>query len=123
MDGRHLVGGAQVAGPRHRHLVTVLPEWVRAVRGKQRELGTERVVIVVEDTRVNRRAIQAAGAELRRSFPLAARTLFAALAAGQDPGSDALVLLRRTPVAPQATNFAPTARHTSAVAPPATRAG
>lgn len=96
---------------------------VRAVRGKQRDLGTERVVIVVEDTRVNRRAIQAAGAELRRSFPLAARKLFAALAAGQDPGADALVLLRRTPVASQATNSTRGALPASAIAAPATGAG
>ena len=70
---------------------------IRAARQKQRDLGADRLLILVDDTRVNRRAVVAIGAELRRSFPVAARSLLASLAAGTDPGGDALLLLRRNP--------------------------
>ena len=68
----------------------------RSARMKQRDLGAERLVILVDDTRANRRAIAPVLPELRRSFPVSARKLMAALAAGKDPGGDAIVLMRRT---------------------------
>jgi transcriptional regulator with XRE-family HTH domain len=68
---------------------------VRAARLKQRDLGADRLVILVDDTRANRTAVAAALPELRRSFTVPARAMLAALAAAQDPGGDGLVLLRR----------------------------
>jgi transcriptional regulator with XRE-family HTH domain len=71
----------------------------RSAREKQRDLGADRLLIVVEATRANRRAIAAAGHELRHSFPISARSMLASLAAGLDPGGDGILLLPRTPVA------------------------
>ena len=77
---------------------------VRAARAKQRDLGVDRLLILVEATRANRRAMEGIGEELRHSFPVPPRRLLAALAAGIDPGGDAIVLLRRVRVAPHGTN-------------------
>jgi len=68
---------------------------IRAARVKQRDLGAERLIVLVEDTRVNRRAVSAVAPELVRSFPIPPRALLGALAAGRDPGGDALILMRR----------------------------
>ncbi len=76
---------------------------VRAARAKQRDLGATRLLILLEDTRANRRALAEMGKEVRRSFPVPARTLLAALAAGVDPGGDGILLLRRPRVAPDET--------------------
>ena len=76
----------------------------RSARAKQRDLGADRLLIVVEATRTNRRAVAALGPELRRSFPIGPRAMLAALAAGLDPGGDGVLLLPRTPlVAPRDT--------------------
>lgn len=94
----------------------------RAARVKQRDLGAERLVLLLEDTRTNRAALAAAGLEPRRSFPVAQRAMLASLAAGRDPGGDGIVVLRRlkgagatTQVAPRATNVEGTGAHTSPV--------
>lgn len=83
----------------------------RSAREKQRDLGADRLLIVVEHTRTNRRAFAAVETELLRSFPVPPRAMLAALAAGRDPGGDGIVFLRRTSatapsrkVAPGATN-------------------
>jgi transcriptional regulator with XRE-family HTH domain len=79
----------------------------RAARLKQRDLGADLLLLLVEDTLTNRRAIRAADEELRRSFPVSSRTMLERLGAGMDPGGDGIVLLRRArsaaPVAPSAT--------------------
>jgi len=64
----------------------------RSIAGKQRDLGIDRVILLVADTRHNREVINRVG-ELRRRFPLATRTCVLALARGRDPGGDALVIL------------------------------
>jgi transcriptional regulator with XRE-family HTH domain len=68
---------------------------VRAARLKQRDVGAERLLLLVEDTLTNRRAIRAAGEELRRSFPVSSRKILEHIAAGVDPDGDGIVLLRR----------------------------
>ena len=80
---------------------------VRPARAKQAELQADRLILLLEDTLVNRWAVAAAGAELRRSFPIPQRAMLRALAAGIDPGGDGIVMLRRLPSPP---NDAPVAR-------------
>jgi len=83
---------------------------IRAARAKQRDLGADRLLLLIEDTHTNRTAVLAAMPAVRPSFAVPARAMLAALAGGRDPGGDGLVLLRRsrgTPVvAPRATNRA-----------------
>ena len=64
----------------------------RGIAGKQRDLGTPRVILLVADTRHNRLVI-ARTPELRRRFPIGTRACLAALSAGRDPGGDSLVVL------------------------------
>lgn len=64
----------------------------RSLRAKQRDLGTTRAILLVADTRHNRRVI-AAIPELERQFPVGTRTCLAALKVGRDPGADCLVIL------------------------------
>jgi len=66
---------------------------VRAARRKQRDLGAERLILVIGGTTANRRALTDAGAVLRDAFELDTRTTLQALAAGIDPGADGIVLL------------------------------
>ena len=79
----------------------------RAARAKQRDLGADRLLLLLEGTRTNRRALAAAGLEPRRSFPIPQRAMLAALAAGRDPGGDGIVLLRRLSGAGAATPATP----------------
>lgn len=67
----------------------------RAARTKQRDLGADRLILLIEDTRANRRALVAMGDDVRRSLSISQRAAMAALAAGRDPGGDAIILLRR----------------------------
>jgi len=71
---------------------------IRAARLKQRDLGADRLLILVDDTRANRSAVSAVLPELRQTFTVPARPMLAALAAGRDPGGDGLLLLRRRPI-------------------------
>ena len=89
----------------------------RSARLKQRDLGAERLLLLLEDTRPNRRAIAAAKDEVARSFPLGSRAMLAALATGLDPGGDGVLFLRRTgAVARGATNAAGSSVASSRVA-------
>ena len=73
----------------------------RAAGLKRRDLGAERLVILLLDTTTNRTALRAVSASVRASFPLQTRAVLAALGAGQDPGADGVVLLRtRSPRSP-----------------------
>ena len=67
-------------------------ETERKLRAKQRDLGTTRAILLVADTRHNRRVI-AAVPDLQRQFPVGTRSCLAALKAGRDPGADGLVIL------------------------------
>ncbi len=60
---------------------------------KARDLGVGRVVVVVNVTEANRRALGAAVDVLAVSFPLGTRATLAALSAGRDPAANGLVLL------------------------------
>lgn len=66
---------------------------VRSAHLKRRDLGVDRLVLLVSDTNANRAVIRAAGPILRESFPIGTRQAIGAMAAGEDPGGDALIIL------------------------------
>jgi transcriptional regulator with XRE-family HTH domain len=96
---------------------------VRAARSKQRDLGADRLLILVEDTNANRRAVAASLPALRPSFPVPARAFIAALAAGVDPGGDGIVLLRRAPSARSRVSSGETKEERRAVRPSSVSSG
>jgi transcriptional regulator with XRE-family HTH domain len=65
----------------------------RRIELKRRDAAVDRVLLVVADTRANRAAIAAAAGVLSAAYPVSARTTLVALAAGRDPGGDALLVL------------------------------
>ena len=64
----------------------------RRLRSKQRDLGLLRAILLVADTRHNRRVIDQVPA-LRHGFQIDTRRCMAALSRGEDPGGDCLVIL------------------------------
>jgi transcriptional regulator with XRE-family HTH domain len=66
---------------------------IRSVQIKARDLEATRLVIVVAGTHANRRAVAGAAATLVGSFELNSARVLADLAAGRDPGRDALIVL------------------------------
>ena len=64
----------------------------RRISAKARDLGSDRAVLLLADTRHNRTVVREV-AGIRARFPIDARTWFRAIAAGVDPGGDALVIL------------------------------
>lgn len=65
----------------------------RRLELKRRDGTVDRVLLVVADTRTNRAAMEAAADLLSAAYPVAPRAALAALAAGRDPGGDALIVL------------------------------
>jgi transcriptional regulator with XRE-family HTH domain len=77
-------------------LWTRLADWQaqsRAALLKQRDLGADRLVVVLRGSRANRSALGQAGAVAPESFPTGTRSCLEALAAGRDPGGNAIVLI------------------------------
>jgi transcriptional regulator with XRE-family HTH domain len=66
---------------------------LRAVQLKRRDLQAQRLILLVSATSTNRAAIRAAGPMLREALPLQTWGALRALAAGRDPGGDALIVL------------------------------
>lgn len=66
---------------------------IRAAQLKQRDIGADRLVIVVAGSHANRVAVAAARPTLLATFDTDTRRVLAALAAGADPGRDAVVVL------------------------------
>jgi hypothetical protein len=64
----------------------------RRVTAKARDLGMDRVILLVLDSRHNRAVIRSAP-ELVRRFPVATRAALRALGRGEDPGGDCLIVL------------------------------
>ena len=60
---------------------------------KQRDAGVARLVIVVQATHANRRAVAAARDLISLNFPLATRAVLSALRDGRDPGANGLVFI------------------------------
>jgi transcriptional regulator with XRE-family HTH domain len=59
---------------------------------KQRDLGADRLILLIADTPNNRKVLDL-HPELRQRFPVRTRKALAALARGEDPGGDCLVIL------------------------------
>jgi transcriptional regulator with XRE-family HTH domain len=66
---------------------------VRRLMLKLRDSREDHVLLVVADTRSNRRAVAAAADLLGATFPVQPRTALACLSAGKHPGSSALIFL------------------------------
>ena len=64
----------------------------RKARLKQRDLGANRLILLVGDTPHNRRVLTL-HPELRERLPMPTRCCLSALSRGQDPGGDCLVVL------------------------------
>jgi transcriptional regulator with XRE-family HTH domain len=64
----------------------------RRMGAKARDLGVDRVVLLLADTRHTRALVRTIPA-IRERFPVEMRTWFRAIAKGEDPGGDALVVL------------------------------
>jgi hypothetical protein len=64
----------------------------RRLRSKQRDLGTRRAILLVADTRHNRAVVRSVR-NLSEQFPIGTRVCLAALARGEDPGGDCLVIV------------------------------
>ena len=60
---------------------------------KIRDGGVDRVILVLSDTRHNRAFLHGPGAALRARFPLGSARALELLAAGADPGANALIVL------------------------------
>jgi transcriptional regulator with XRE-family HTH domain len=90
---------ALLIGPTVRIMVEVITRLadfqaqLRNARRKQRDIGAERLILVVAGTTTNRRTIRDVGAAAIDAFPVGTRAALQALAEGTDPGADALVLL------------------------------
>jgi transcriptional regulator with XRE-family HTH domain len=67
---------------------------IRAAALKQHELGAARLILVVAGSHANRRAIATARPTMLASFDTDTRAIFARLVAGEDPGRDAMIVLR-----------------------------
>ena len=59
---------------------------------KKRDLGADRVIVLIADTPNNRKVLDL-HPELRERFPIGTRKCLAALGRGEDPGGDCLVVL------------------------------
>lgn len=66
---------------------------LRAVKVKARDLGVQRVVIVLQASATNRRALAEAADVAAADFPLGTRSVLASLASGRDPGANGIVVL------------------------------
>lgn len=67
---------------------------LRAAQLKQRDLSADRLILVIAGSHANRLALAAARPTLLATFELDTRRVLAALAAGNDPGRDAVIVLR-----------------------------
>lgn len=77
-------------------LWTRLADWQAQTRSallKHRDLGTDRLVIVLRDTRANREALRQAGSASVGSFPIGPRATMRAVSEGRDPGGNGIMFL------------------------------
>lgn len=68
---------------------------IRAAQLKTQEIRATRLVLVIAATRANRAALASVRSSLVAAFDLDSRRVLSELAAGRDPGRDAVVLLAR----------------------------
>jgi len=66
---------------------------LRPARAKQRDIGADRLILLVAGSLANRRMLYEAGPLIREAFPIGTREALGALAEGRDPGGDCLIVL------------------------------
>lgn len=85
-------GGCRVLIEAYTRLSDFQAQTSRAAQ-KKRDLGADRLVLLLAATHANRAAAREARAVAGGSFPLGTRRTLSALAEGRDPGADAIVFL------------------------------
>lgn len=70
-----------------------LQELLRREHRKQLDGGVRILILLLADTKHNRRALVEAGSLLAEAFPLSTRTVLAALARGQPPSANGIAIL------------------------------
>ena len=63
----------------------------RAALLKKRDLGADRLILVIKASHANRRALAEAEAAVAASFPLGTRRILGAMGKGVDPGGDGIL--------------------------------
>ena len=92
LDARISVADCTIAIEAITRLVDVQAQ-TRSARLKRRDVSADRLVLLISDTNANHRAVREAGPALLADFPMSPRAALVALAAGRDPGGDAVLLL------------------------------
>jgi transcriptional regulator with XRE-family HTH domain len=91
-DARLTIPGCAIAC----ELWTRLADWQAQSRSallKQRDLGSDRLLVVLRDSRANRAALRLADPASFTTFTVPARATLRALAEARDPGGNAIVFL------------------------------
>lgn len=65
----------------------------RAAQRKRRDLGCDRLILLLGGTGANRRALRDAGPAFAAAFPITQRAALRTLRDARDPGGDAILLL------------------------------
>lgn len=65
----------------------------RAALAKKRDLHATRLILLIANTKANRRTLRVAADVAAASFPLGTREMVRALEAGEDPGADGIVVM------------------------------
>ncbi len=73
--------------------LTDLQAVLRAAQLKRRDIGADRMILVVAGTHANRRTLDEARSTLLATFDLDTRRTLAKLVGGEDPGRDAIVVI------------------------------
>lgn len=92
LDGLIALPGCRVAVEAWTRLADAQAQ-IRAAELKRRDVGAERLVILLADTPHNRAALEASEQAVRSSFPLRTREIMSALGDGRDPGGDGIAFL------------------------------
>jgi transcriptional regulator with XRE-family HTH domain len=91
-DARITAGGCVIVIEAITRLADIQAQ-TRAAQLKRRDLRAQRLILLLAATAANRRALREAGPVLADAFPIPTRAALQALAAGRDPGGDALLFL------------------------------
>ncbi len=85
--------GVRVGGAELETRLTDSQALIRRITLKQRDGGVDVVILVLADTRANRRAFRAAEEQLQTAFPLSDAAVRTALAAGRVPEANGVLFL------------------------------
>lgn len=91
-DGMFWLAGRRLAVEAETH-PRDLQELARRLALKERDGAPDRLLLLLLDSRANRAALRGPNPLVGPRFPIAGRAAMAAIAAGRDPGGNAIVLL------------------------------